>query len=160
MQIQELSCLCGRDSLYPGGQLRSFYISGLHFDTELSVNIFGTAGLRHSTPSTHQGDLKPYRAWIRFSSDQLELRIGLQKLNFGSASILRPLMWFDQMDPRDPLQLTDGLWAFLQDIISSIMPISGYGACMEIQKEEDGMQYHPTVRSRSWEEDTVTCPEG
>jgi hypothetical protein len=25
----------------------------------------------------------------------------------------RPLMWFDQMDPRDPLHLTDGVWALL-----------------------------------------------
>jgi hypothetical protein len=37
----------------------------------------------------------------------------LQKINFGSASMLRPLMWFDQMDPRDPLQLTDGVWGLL-----------------------------------------------
>jgi hypothetical protein len=27
--------------------------------------------------------------------------------------MLRPLMWFDQMDPRDPLQLTDGVWGLL-----------------------------------------------
>jgi hypothetical protein len=26
---------------------------------------------------------------------------------------MRPLMWFDQMDPRDPLQLTDGVWGLL-----------------------------------------------
>jgi hypothetical protein len=41
------------------------------------------------------------------------LRAGLQKINFGSASILRPLMWFDQIDARDPLQLTDGVWGLL-----------------------------------------------
>ena len=39
--------------------------------------------------------------------------MGLQKINFGSASILRPLMWFDQVDPRDPLKLTDGIWGAL-----------------------------------------------
>jgi hypothetical protein len=27
--------------------------------------------------------------------------------------MLRPLMWFDRMDPRDPLQLTDGVYALL-----------------------------------------------
>jgi hypothetical protein len=27
--------------------------------------------------------------------------------------MLRPLMWFDQLDPRDPLQLTDGVYALL-----------------------------------------------
>ena len=83
------------------------------FDLELSANIFGSAGF-HPFDSVHvDGKLKPYRAWIRFSSNQFELRIGLQKINFGSASILRPLMWFDQMDPRDPLHLTDGVWALL-----------------------------------------------
>ena len=50
---------------------------------------------------------------MRYSSDQFELRLGLQKINFGSASMLRPLMWFDQMDPRDPLHLTDGVWGLL-----------------------------------------------
>jgi hypothetical protein len=43
----------------------------------------------------------------------MELRFGLQKINFGSATLLRPLMWFDQVDPRDPLQLTDGVWGGL-----------------------------------------------
>jgi len=37
----------------------------------------------------------------------------LQKINFGSATFLRPLMWFDKIDPRDPLQLTDGVYALL-----------------------------------------------
>jgi hypothetical protein len=59
------------------------------------------------------GDIKPYRLWARYSTSQLEIRAGLQKINFGSANILRPLMWFDQMDPRDPLQLTDGVWGIL-----------------------------------------------
>jgi hypothetical protein len=84
-----------------------------HFDMELSANIFGSAGLRPFDSLTATGNIKPYRAWIRYSSDQFELRLGLQKLNFGSASMLRPLMWFDQMDPRDPLQLTDGVWGIL-----------------------------------------------
>lgn len=43
----------------------------------------------------------------------MEVRLGLQKINFGSANMLRPLMWFDQLDPRDPLQLTDGVWGLL-----------------------------------------------
>jgi hypothetical protein len=39
--------------------------------------------------------------------------LGLQKINFGSAKMFRPLMWFDKLDPRDPLQLTDGVWGLL-----------------------------------------------
>jgi len=83
------------------------------FDSEASANIFGSAGLHPFDTISVSGKIKPYRAWIRYSSDQLELRVGLQKLNFGSAAMLRPLMWFDQLDPRDPLQLTDGVWGLL-----------------------------------------------
>jgi hypothetical protein len=50
---------------------------------------------------------------MRYSTQQFEIRAGLQKINFGSASLLRPLMWFDQVDPRDPLRLTDGVWGIL-----------------------------------------------
>jgi len=57
--------------------------------------------------------LKAYRLWLRLSSSQFEARIGLQKLNFGSARMLRPLMWFDRLDPRDPLQLTEGVTGLL-----------------------------------------------
>lgn len=84
-----------------------------NLDAELSANIFGSAGLQPFDTITGSGKIKPYRSWIRYSTDQLELRLGLQKLNFGSASMLRPLMWFDQLDPRDPLQLTDGVWGLL-----------------------------------------------
>ena len=56
---------------------------------------------------------KPYRLWLRYSTSHLEIRAGLQKINFGSSNILRPLMWFDKMDFRDPLMLTDGVYALL-----------------------------------------------
>ncbi len=82
-------------------------------DFEISANINGSAGLNPFDSLKTSGQIKPYRAWVRYSSHQLELRAGLQKLNFGSASLLRPLMWFDQIDPRDPLKLTDGVWGVL-----------------------------------------------
>lgn len=82
-------------------------------DLEASANIFGTMGVYPFDTAVTAGDIRPYRAWVRYSKAQSELRIGLQKINFGSASILRPLMWFDQIDPRDPLQLTDGVWGVL-----------------------------------------------
>jgi hypothetical protein len=90
------------------------YLKNSHlFDAEFSANIYGTAGVRPFDSLNASGRIKPYRAWVRYSGDQFEFRVGLQKLNFGSASMLRPLMWFDQMDPRDPLQLTDGVWGGL-----------------------------------------------
>jgi hypothetical protein len=82
-------------------------------DAEVSANIFGTAGLHPFDTIAASGDIKPYRIWVRYSTKQLEVRVGLQKLSFGSALMLRPLMWFDQLDPRDPLKLTDGVWGVL-----------------------------------------------
>lgn len=83
------------------------------YDFEASANIYGSADFHPFDDSESDGAIKPYRFWMRYSTEQLELRLGLQKINFGSASLLRPLMWFDQLDPRDPLHLTDGVWALL-----------------------------------------------
>lgn len=82
-------------------------------DFEVSANIFGNLGFKPLKKYEADGKIKPYRAWVRFSADQFEMRLGLQKINFGSAMLLRPLMWFDQLDPRDPLQLTDGVYCIL-----------------------------------------------
>jgi len=82
-------------------------------DFEASLNIYGNAGIHPFDSVRSAGQIKPYRLWVRYSSRQFELRAGLQKLNFGSASLLRPLMWFDQIDARDPLKLTDGVWGVL-----------------------------------------------
>ncbi len=79
-------------------------------DFELSANLYGEWSFPRGEIS---GKIKPYRAWARFSDEKMEIRLGLQKLNFGSAMIFRPLMWFDQIDPRDPLQMTDGVYAAL-----------------------------------------------
>ena len=99
------------------------YIPELHYnmnlkrnkqiDFEASVNSFGALELHPFDTLHSEGKFKPYRLWCRYSGDQFEIRLGLQKINFGSASMLRPLMWFDQVDPRDPLQLTDGVWGLL-----------------------------------------------
>ncbi|MBT3290578.1 MAG: hypothetical protein HN380_24755 [Victivallales bacterium] len=60
-----------------------------------------------------EADAELYRLWVRFASPQLELRAGLQKISFGPATLLRPLKWFDTLDPRDPLGLTDGVYGLL-----------------------------------------------
>ncbi len=81
-------------------------------DGEFSANLWGS-GMYQGDSITLDEQLSPYRMWVRFSSDQFELRAGLQKINFGSAQMFRPLMWFDRIDPRDPLQLTDGVYGLL-----------------------------------------------
>ncbi len=82
-------------------------------DFEASANIYGSFAMAAFDSTKLDGNIRLYRLWTRYSTSQLEIRMGLQKINFGSASLLRPLMWFDQVDPRDPLQLTDGVWGML-----------------------------------------------
>jgi hypothetical protein len=82
-------------------------------DFEASANLNGNFGFRPFDTIRADGMIKPYRLWGRYSSRQFEVRVGLQKINFGSAQLIRPLMWFDEVDPRDPLGLTDGVWGGL-----------------------------------------------
>jgi hypothetical protein len=87
--------------------------SSYGLNVELSLNAYG-AGYFHSIDNVEtDGKIKPYRMWLRFSSSQFEARLGLQKINFGTAILLRPLMWFDRVDARDPLQITDGVYGLL-----------------------------------------------
>ena len=55
---------------------------------------------------------EPYRLWLRYSSDQIEARLGLQKIAFGPAMVLRSLAWFDTIDPKDPTGQTEAVEAF------------------------------------------------
>ncbi|HSP90762.1 MAG TPA: hypothetical protein VLN08_07645, partial [Vicinamibacterales bacterium] len=82
-------------------------------DGEVSVNAFGTAWFPSNASAQTSGDVNPYRAWVRISTARVEARVGLQEISFGSATLFRPLMWFDSLDPRDPLQLTEGVYAAL-----------------------------------------------
>jgi hypothetical protein len=83
------------------------------FDVEASIKAFSNAYFQPSSKPQNTNDVSPYRLWARMSGPQYELRVGLQKINFGSASVLRPLMWFDTIDPRDPLQITSGVYGIL-----------------------------------------------
>lgn len=82
-------------------------------DFEISANLYQTGKIMKFDSASTTGKIKPYRIWGRYSTEQFEIRVGLQKINFGSANMLRPLMWFDKTDPTDPLQLTDGVPAIL-----------------------------------------------
>jgi hypothetical protein len=83
------------------------------FDAEASVNGFVSVNARPFDPPDLEARIKPYRGFVRLSSARFEARAGLQKISFGSAMLLRPLMWFDRVDPRDPLELTDGVYGLL-----------------------------------------------
>jgi len=107
----------GRDTsnLAQGGlrYIPSLDASWSRLDAEASVNAFGTAKARTLDSIDTDAQVKPYRLWARFSTERFEARAGLQKINFGSATLLRPLQWFDRIDPRDPLGLTDGVYGLL-----------------------------------------------
>jgi hypothetical protein len=85
----------------------------LSAEADLALNGLLSKDFARDAHPEGEGTLKPYRAWIRLSSEMLELRLGLQKISFGSATLFRPLMWFDRLDPRDPIQIADGVYALL-----------------------------------------------
>ena len=86
---------------------------GVTYDGEFSSRVSASADLLTDAPAATSADIEPYRGWLRLSTSRFEARLGLQKVAFGSATLFRPMMWFDALDPRDPLQLTDGVYALL-----------------------------------------------
>lgn len=84
-----------------------------NIDAEISFDMHTSAIFNSISDFISNGQLDPYRIYLRYSTSQFETKIGLQKINFGSATILRPLMWFDRVDPRDPLQFTNGVYGLL-----------------------------------------------
>ncbi len=102
----------------PGATVGAYYIPSLtarfgSLDAEISAHSLASGTLRPATGIAGAIKVKPYRIWTRFSSARAEIRAGLQQVNFGSATLLRPLQWFDRLDPRDPLSLTDGVYGLL-----------------------------------------------
>lgn len=93
------------------------YIYPLGKDNELeglaSVNTYVDTPENSKETLTDYSDLQAYRLWVRYKTPDFEARIGLQQINFGQAKFLRSLMWFDQIDPNDPLALTHGVYGAL-----------------------------------------------
>ena len=84
-----------------------------NIDLVASANLSSTVLFSDFNTGESAININPYRIWMRYSSSQFEIRLGLQKIDFGSAAILRPLQWFNQIDPRDPLQLTNGVYGIM-----------------------------------------------
>lgn len=85
----------------------------LLIDADITFDLNANSAFTgHAFPDGNM-NADPYRAWLRLSGRRFEVRAGLQKLNFGSASLLRPLMWFDALDPTDPVQFTPGVYGLL-----------------------------------------------
>jgi len=94
------------------------YIPTLSLARNLSNDRFVDLEWGYRTGRVYVGDYaissneEPYRLWLRYSSDQIEARLGLQKIAFGPAMVLRSLAWFDTIDPKDPTGQTDAVEAF------------------------------------------------
>ena len=99
------------------------YLPELEYSKEIdsvsSITILSSANFSVSKFFNQLGknlnyeDYDFYRLWIRYINKNIEYRLGLQKIDFGSALLIRPLQWFNQIDPRDPLGLTNGVYGFL-----------------------------------------------
>ncbi len=83
------------------------------FAIETSVNISLSKTNIPDNSSDINSNFSPYRIWLRYLKKNWELRLGLQKIDFGSAQLLRPIQWFNQIDPRDPVGLTNGVYGLL-----------------------------------------------
>ena len=79
----------------------------LSWDINISSNLYSTYQTHIDDSTTHEADF--YRLNASLQSPQSDIRLGLQKINFGPALLLRPLRWFDQVSPIDPLKLTEGV---------------------------------------------------
>lgn len=105
---------------------------------------------------------KLHRGWLRLRSESHELRIGLQKINFGTAKVLRSLQWFDQIDPLDPLSFTPGvqgaLWRYYTEnsgniwiwsLLNNRQPMGDF----RLMSEKDQFEYGGRVQlSPAWYE--------
>ncbi len=78
-----------------------------------SVDFLSAARLTATFDSRNdnESDMEFYRLWSRISGPFWDVRGGLQKITFGPAQLFRPLMWFDELSPTDPLGLTYGVYS-------------------------------------------------
>ncbi len=94
------------------------YIPTLSLFKELSDNQLVDIEWAYRLNRAYSGDSllhnneSHHRYWIRYASEKLEARLGLQKIVFGPSFVLRSLSWFDTIDLRDPTGQTDGVEAF------------------------------------------------
>ncbi len=120
------------------GELIRWTDSYLDFNASLNLH---TSSFGNTT-----GDIKLYRLWGRYATHRFEARFGLQKINFGPAKLLRALMWFDRLDPRDPLQITDGVTGLrLRYDFKNLSSIWAWG--LMGSGETKGLEFAPTEDS-------------
>lgn len=82
--------------------------SGFHIDAEAAPDLtLYWQSANNGWKTSYRADV--YRAWIRASGKRYELRAGVQKIEFGPAQMLRPMLWFADIQYTDPLQMARGV---------------------------------------------------
>jgi len=113
-------------------------------DLEISLNGFFPIGSEVSEDDYY---VRLYRAKLRYATPQTETQVGLQKINFGPARLLRSLMWFDRLDPTDPLQMTEGIYA-LRFKYNSLSNASLWLWCLIDNEDTKGLEILPTASDK------------
>lgn len=86
---------------------------GRSIDINLALNLSVSREDVSPGSTSDDGQAEAYRATLRYATPYSETRIGLQKINFGPAQMLRAEQWFDSLDPRDPLSMSNGVWGIV-----------------------------------------------
>ncbi len=117
-------------------------LTGSHrLDLQVGANVLYRFPALDRNDDT-RGDV--YRLWLRWTHQLSEVRLGRQKISFGSAYLLRPLMWFDRIDPRDPVSFTEGVDALLiRHTFSNNANVWGW--LLYGQGETKGLEIVPTA---------------
>ena len=93
------------------------YLSTLSLVRDLNNNKFLDVECSYQLNRTYHGNSLMsdqnnfYRYWVRYSTNKLEARLGLQKIVFGPSQVLGSLSWFDSVDLQDPKEQVDGVEA-------------------------------------------------
>jgi len=93
----------------PAYETQGAYSETWDYDIEMRYQVQWYSSLDTDALSASSLVVEPYRLALNLQSANAEYIIGLQKINFGPARILRSLMWFDSVNPMDPLELTPGV---------------------------------------------------
>ena len=93
----------------PAFEIQNNFSDSWDYDLEVRWQLAWSSSMDPIIFSDSVTQFEPYRIALNFQSQQSEYIIGLQKINFGPARVLRSLMWFDSVNPTDPLELTPGV---------------------------------------------------
>jgi len=115
---QSLAASLDSDLKFSAVELGLNYKPKLQYQYDFSANYFSDLYYEHHLllrGGSQEIKLSQeiYRAWLRLAGDFLTIRLGRQKINFGTARFLRTLRWFDTINPLDPKAESSGVDALL-----------------------------------------------